>query len=98
MPALVHGHLLKGLKSQVLGDIIGGEALLEDDDLIADLAEANQEVAVGGGGVNFITELTEGGPRGIEPRRIAARARFVYGKAGGWAEREARGQPRRASP
>ena len=33
-----------------------------------DLAEPHEKIAVGGGGVDFVAELLEGGPGGVQPR------------------------------
>jgi len=53
VPALTHRHVLERLQSQVLIDMVGRKQLLEDNDLIVDLAEANQEVGVSRGRVDL---------------------------------------------
>ena len=67
--ALVHGHGLQRLQRQVFLDVVGGEQFLDDDDLIVDLAEADQEIAVGGGGVDLVAEFGQGGFGGLQPFR-----------------------------
>src|SRR5204863_324608 len=42
---------------------------LDDDQLVADLAEANQEISMGGRGMNLVAELGEGGAGGFHPFR-----------------------------
>ena len=67
--ALGHGHGLKRLQSQILAQLVGSEQFLNDHNLVADLAEPNQKIAVGGRGVNLITEFGETGFGGVEPFR-----------------------------
>src|SRR5262245_14241955 len=64
---LAHGHALERLKGEIFADVIGGEKLLDNDDLIADLAKADKEIAMGRGGMNFIAELGQGSFGGVEP-------------------------------
>src|SRR5262245_51691156 len=67
MAALAHGHLLEGLQREVFSDAIGGEELLDDNYLVANLAEPDEEVSVRSGGVDFVAEFAEGGLGGFQP-------------------------------
>ena len=60
MPALAAGHDLQGLEGEILIGRVGAEQFLHQRHLIAHLAEAHQEIAVGGGGVDFIAEFLQG--------------------------------------
>lgn len=57
MPTLAHGHALNRLEREILLKIVGGKPFFNHHDLITHLAESHEEVAVGGGGVNFVTEF-----------------------------------------
>ena len=57
MTSLIHGHLLKSLQREVFLKIVGGEPFFDNDDLIVYLRETDEEVAVRGGGVNFVAEF-----------------------------------------
>ena len=65
--ALAHRHVLNGLQGQVFADVVGGKEFLDDDDLIADLAETDKKIAVGGGGVDLVAQFGEAGLGGFEP-------------------------------
>src|SRR5436190_24386274 len=69
VPALVHGHLLQRLQRKVFLDAVRREQLLENYHLVTDLAETDQEVAVGRRGMDFEAQFIEGGFRGVEPFR-----------------------------
>ena len=69
VPALAHGHVLQRFHRQVLARVIGGEHFLDDNRLIADLAEANEEIAVGCRRVDFIPQLVQSSLGGFEPLR-----------------------------
>lgn len=69
MPALVHWHVLKCLKRQILINRVGGEQLLNDYYLVSNLGEAVQEIAMGCSGVHFITKLVQGCSGGLQQLR-----------------------------
>ena len=69
MAALVHRHVLQGLQREIFGHVIGGKAFLQNDHLIANLAEPNQEIAMGRGSMDLKSELGEGAAGGFEPLR-----------------------------
>ncbi len=54
-------------KVRFSAEVVGGEQFLDDDNLIVDLAEADQKIAMRGRGVDFVAELGQGGPGGFEP-------------------------------
>ena len=47
------------LQREVFADVIGGEKLLDDHQLVVDLAETNEEIGVCGGGVDLVTKFLE---------------------------------------
>ena len=55
--AMVHGHGLQSLQGEVFAQVIRREQLLDDHNLIVDLAEANEKVAMGCRGVDLVAEL-----------------------------------------
>src|SRR5882724_11818913 len=57
---LGHRHPLHCLKREILANVVGCKSLLDDDDLITNLAEANQKIAVCGCRVHFVAEFAEG--------------------------------------
>src|SRR3954462_11252256 len=57
LASLIHGHLLHGLQREILGDVIGRETFFDNDDLISNLAETDEKVAVGRGGMDFIAQF-----------------------------------------
>src|SRR5437879_7331379 len=61
--ALAHGHALQGLKGEVFGDVVRCEKFLNDYNLVADLAEADEKVTMGSRGVDFVTQFGEGSAR-----------------------------------
>src|ERR1041384_7426432 len=81
MAALRHGHPLKRLQGEVFADVIGGKKFLEDHDLIADLAKADEEIAMCGGGVDFVAQLGQSSPGSFQPFRSGKgeQGRFVGG-------------------
>ena len=66
---LAHRHFSQRLQGQILCHAIGREAFLQDNDLIANLAEANEEVAVRGSGVDLVAQFSQSRPGGVEPFR-----------------------------
>ena len=58
-----------------------GKQFLDDDDLVMDLAEAGLEIAVRGGGVDFVAEFANGNLGGVQPlgRGKGEQGRFVLG-------------------
>lgn len=76
-----HGHLLQGVQGGILGERVGAEKFFHDDDLIFDAAEADMEIAVGGGGVDLVAEFFESGARGVHPfgRGEGDERRFIGG-------------------
>lgn len=79
--ALVDGHFLQRLEREIFLDGVGTETLLDDDDLIMRLAEANEEITVRRGGVNLVAEFVERLLGGFEPFRRGERdqGRLVIG-------------------
>src|SRR5438876_9687980 len=67
--ALGHRHGLQGLQSEVLADSVSGKQFFEDYYLIANLAEANEEVPMGRRRMDFVAQFGEGGFGGVEPFR-----------------------------
>jgi hypothetical protein len=67
--SLAHWHFLKRLQGEILFNAVAGEAFLQNNDLISDLAEANQEVAVRGGGMDFLAQLSQSRAGSVEPFR-----------------------------
>ena len=59
MAALAHRHMLQGLQRQVFTDFVSGEQFLDNDDLITNLAETDQKIAMGGGCMDFVAQLGE---------------------------------------
>ena len=49
--------------------VLAPKQFLDDDDLIVRLAEADEEIAVRGGGVNFVAEFLERLLGGLQPFR-----------------------------
>ena len=79
--ALADGHLLQRLQREVFLNAVCAEPFLENDDLIAHLAEAHEEIAVRGGGVDLVTQFDQGAFRGFQPFRSGKgdQGRFVRG-------------------
>ena len=50
-------------------DVVRREQFLQHHHLVADLAEADQEIAVRRGGVDLVAEFDQGGSRRLEPFR-----------------------------
>lgn len=73
VPALGHGHRLQGLKRKILSDVIRREEFLDDHNLVTNLAEANQKIAVSRGGMHFVAEAGKGGASRLEPFRSGER-------------------------
>ena len=67
--ALAHGHALQRLQGQVFARVVGHKQFLEDDDLVVELAEADQEITVRRRGVDFVAEFSQSRPGGFEPFR-----------------------------
>ena len=61
MATLVHGHLLERLQREVFLHAVGGEAFFENHDLVVNLAEADEKVAVRGRRVDLVAQLLKGG-------------------------------------
>src|ERR1035437_248518 len=57
MTALVDGHRLQRLEREIFVNGVRAEKFLDDDNLIMCLAEAHEKIAVGGGGVDLVSEL-----------------------------------------
>src|SRR5947208_2876380 len=55
--ALGHGHVLQRLQRQILAQGAGREELFQDDDLILNLAKANEKVPVRGGRMDLVAEF-----------------------------------------
>src|SRR5690242_764756 len=73
MASLCHGHRLQCLQSEVFPDVICGEHFFNNYDLVVDLAESNEKVAVGCGGVDFKAEFIERCHGGFKPLRSGKR-------------------------
>src|SRR5208282_3260947 len=69
MAALADGHLLQRLQREVFLNAVRAEQFLDDDDLVTNLSEAHDEIAVGGGGVNLVSQLHEGAFGDFQPFR-----------------------------
>ena len=55
------GHGLERLEREVFLGRVGAEEFLDEHDLIMHLAEAHQEIAVRGGGVDLVAQFLQGG-------------------------------------
>lgn len=64
---LGHRHFLKRLEGQILRNTVGCETLLHHHDLISNLAEANKEITVRGGCMDFVAQFGQCRSRGVEP-------------------------------
>jgi len=69
MAALAHWHVLNRLQSEIFVEVVGGEPFLENDDLVADLAETDEEIAMGRSRVNLVAQFGQGAASGFEPLR-----------------------------
>jgi len=81
MASLAHGHLLDRLQGEVLLEVVGGEAFLDDHDLIVNLCKADEEITVSGSGVDFVAKLLQCGLDLFEPLRCGEgeQSRLVCG-------------------
>jgi hypothetical protein len=61
------GMFCSAFKVRVFLNVVRGEQFLDDDDLIMDLAEAHQKIAVRGGGVDFVAQPLQGDLGGLKP-------------------------------
>ncbi len=70
MTPLSHRHFFQGIERGILLDFGRIKKVFDDDDLIADLAEARGEIVVRGDGVNFIAKFLQGVFGRFSPSRI----------------------------
>jgi len=62
-----HRHGLQRLQGGVFLEVVRAKQFLDDHDLITDLAEAHQEIAVRGGGVDLVTQSLQRDLDRVEP-------------------------------
>ena len=81
MAALVDRHGLQRLQGQVFLKRVRRKKFLDDDDLVMDLVEPHQKIAVGGGGVDFVAQFAQGVLGDLQPFRRGEgdQGRFVLG-------------------
>ena len=81
MAALVDGHGLKRLQREIFVNVVRAEQFLDHDNLVVGLAETDEEIAVGGGGMDLVAEFAQGGLGGLESFGCGKgdQGRFVLG-------------------